>query len=54
MGDFHKNQTCIKRVRPNIPKKVSNFEEHAENFYSVKIVYFYKMGYHAIYSTIVT
>ena len=54
MGDFHMNRTCNKGARPKFPKKVSNFEDHAENFYSDKTVHFYNMGFHAIYSIIVT
>ena len=54
MGDFHMNRTCKKGARPKFPKKVSNFEDHAENFYSYKTVHFYNMGFHAIYSIIVT
>jgi hypothetical protein len=35
-------------------KKVSNFEDHAENFYSDKPVHFYNMRFHAAYSAIDT
>jgi hypothetical protein len=54
MGDFHKNRVYNKGARPNIPKKVSNFEDHTENFYSDKRIHFYNMGFHATYSTLVT
>ncbi len=37
-----------------IAKKLSNFEDHTGNFYSYKTVHFYNMGFHAIYSIIVT
>ena len=35
-------------------KIVSNFEDHAEKFYSDKKVHFYNMGFRATYSLIVT
>ena len=54
MGDFHMNRTYNKGARPKMTKKVSNFEDHAENFYSDKTVHFYNMGFHAIYSILVT
>jgi hypothetical protein len=40
--------------KAKIAKKVSNFEDHAENFFSDKKVHFYKKGFHETYSTIVT
>jgi heme exporter protein D len=43
-----------KGAKPKIKKKVSNFEDHAENFYSDKTVHFYNMGSHGIYFIIVT
>jgi hypothetical protein len=50
MGDFHMNRTYNKEARLKIAKKVSNFENRAENFYSDKTAHFYNMGFHAIYS----
>jgi hypothetical protein len=44
MSDFHMNWAYNKGERPKIPKKVSNFEDHTENFYSDKAVHFFKMG----------
>jgi hypothetical protein len=38
MGDFYMNRAYNKREKLNIAKKVSNFEDHAENFYSDKTV----------------
>jgi hypothetical protein len=52
MGDFHMNRTYNKGVRPKIAKKVSNFEDHAENFYSDKMFHFYNMVFRATYSTV--
>jgi hypothetical protein len=54
MGDLHMNRVYNKGARPKIVKKVSNFEDYTNNFYSDKTVYFYNMGFHATYSTIVT
>jgi hypothetical protein len=58
MGEFHMNRTYnwpkIKGDRPKIAKKVSNFEDHAENFYSDKTVHFFNVGFRATYSIIVT
>ena len=54
MGDFYMKRAYNKGARPKIKKKVSNFEDHAENFYSDKTVHFYNMGFHEIYSTIIT
>ena len=54
MGDFHMKRAYNKGARPKIAKKVSNFEDHAENFYSNKTFRFYNMGFHSIYSKIVT
>jgi hypothetical protein len=54
MSDFHMKRAYNKRARPRIAKKVSNFEDHVENFYSDKMVYFYNMRFHATYSTIIT
>ena len=54
MGDFHMNRTCNKGTRPKNVKKVSNFQDHTKNFYSDKTVHFYNIGFHAIYSKIVT
>jgi hypothetical protein len=54
MGDFHMNRTYNKGERPKTVKKVSNFEDHTENFYSDKTVHFYNMRFHATYSAIVT
>ncbi len=54
MGDFHMNRAYNKGARPKTVKKVSNFEDHTNNFYSEKTVNFYNMGFHATYSTIVT
>ena len=53
MGDFHMNRAFNKGDRPKISNKVSNFEDHAENFYSDKKVHFYNMRYRATYSIIV-
>ena len=50
MGDFHMNRAYNKGENC----KKSKFEEHAGNFYSVKTVHFYNMGFHATYSAIVT
>ena len=49
MDDFYMNR-AYKGSRAKTVKKVSNFEDHAENFYSDKTVHFYNMGFHAIYS----
>ncbi len=54
MDEFQMNRAYIKGDRPKNGKKVSNFEDHTENFYSNKTVHFYNMGCHAIYSIIVT
>jgi hypothetical protein len=54
MSDFHMNRAHKMGARPKIAKKVSNFEDHAENFYSKKTVHFYNMGFRATYSIIVT
>ena len=54
MGDFHMNRTYNKGARPKMTKKVSNFEDHTEKFYSDKKVHFYNMAFHAIYFSIVT
>jgi hypothetical protein len=54
MGDFYMKWVYNKGARPKIRKKVSNFEDHAENFYSDKAVHFYNMGFHAIYFIKVT
>jgi hypothetical protein len=54
MGDFHMNRAYNKEARPKNVKKVSNFEDHTKNFYSDKTVHFYNMGFHAIYSKLVT
>jgi hypothetical protein len=54
MGDFYMNRAYNKWARLKIAKKVSNFEDHAENFYSNKTFRFYNMGFHSIYSKIVT
>ena len=54
MGDFHMNRAYNKGTRPKKVKKVSNFEDHTENFYSDKTVNFYNMGFHGIYSLIDT
>jgi hypothetical protein len=35
MSDFHMNRAYNKAARPKIAKKVSNFEDHAENFHAV-------------------
>ena len=43
-----------KEARHKIEKKVSDFEDHAECFYSDKTVHFYNMGFHATCSTTVT
>jgi hypothetical protein len=51
VGDFQMNRAYNK---PKNVKKVSNFEDHAENFYSNKTVHLYNMPFHAIYSVIVT
>jgi 7-keto-8-aminopelargonate synthetase-like enzyme len=48
------NRAYNKGVRLNIAKKLSNFEEHAENFYSDKTIHFYNMGFHAICSIMAT
>ncbi len=45
---------AIRELDPKIPKKVSNFEDLSENFYSGKTVYFYNLGFYAIYFIIVT
>jgi hypothetical protein len=44
----------MKRASPKIAKKVSDFGDHAENFYSDKTVHFFNVGFHEMYSTIVT
>ena len=54
MGDFHMNWAYYKGDRPKSVKKVSNFEDHTNNFYSDKMVHFYNIGFHAIYSKLVT
>ena len=54
MGDFHMKRAYNKGEKPKIAKKVSNFEDHAENFYSDKTVHFYNIGFHATYSAIAT
>jgi hypothetical protein len=54
MSDFHMNQTYNKGARPKMTKIVSNFEDHAEKFYSDKRVHFYNMGFRATYAIIVT
>ena len=54
MGDFHMNRTYNKGARPKMTKKGSNFEDHAENFYSDKTVNFFNMRFHAIYSLLVS
>ena len=46
MGDYHMNQAYKKGERPKIAKKLSNFEDHTENFINT--------GFHATYSAIVT
>jgi hypothetical protein len=48
------NRAYNKGARLKIAKKVSNFEDRAENFYSDKTVHFYNMKFHATYSAIVT
>jgi hypothetical protein len=48
------NRTCNKGARPKNVKKVSNSQDHTKNFYSEKPVDFYNIGFHAIYSKIVT
>jgi hypothetical protein len=53
MSDFYINR-AYKRARPKTVKKVSNFEDHTNNFYSDKTVHFYNMGFHSTYSTVVT
>jgi hypothetical protein len=54
MGDFHMNRAYNKREKPKIVKKVSNFEDQTEKFYSDKTVHFYNIGFHTTYSAIVT
>jgi hypothetical protein len=54
MGDFHMNRTFNKGARSKMTKKVSNFEDHAEKFYSDKKVHFYNMEFRATYSIKVT
>ena len=54
MGDFHMDRAYNKGARPKMTKKVLNFEDHAENFYSDKTVHFFNVGFHEMYSTIVT
>jgi hypothetical protein len=54
MSDFHMNRTYNKGARPKIAKKVSNFEDHAENFYSDNMVHFYNIRFRETYSIIVT
>jgi hypothetical protein len=44
----------MKRASPKIAKKISDFGDHAENFYSDKTVHFFNVGFHEMYSTIVT
>jgi hypothetical protein len=48
------NRAYHKGTWPKMMKIVSNFEEYAENFYSEKTVHFYNMGFHAVYSAIIT
>jgi hypothetical protein len=43
MCDFHMNRTYNKGAKPKMTKKVSNFEDHVEKFYSDKMVHFYNM-----------
>jgi hypothetical protein len=52
MGDFHMNRTYNKGARPKIRKKVSNFEDHGENFYSDKMFHFNNMVFRGTYSTV--
>jgi hypothetical protein len=54
MCDFHMNLACNKGARPKNVKKVSNFQDHTKNFYSDQTVHFYNIGFHAIYTKIVT
>ena len=54
MDDFHMNRAYNKGASPKTVKKVSNFEDITNNFYSDKTVHFYNMGFNATYSTIVT
>ena len=54
MGVSHMNRTCKKGARPKNVNKVSNFEDLSENFYSDKTIHFFKIGFYATYSTIVT
>jgi hypothetical protein len=54
MGDFRMKRAYNKEARPKIANKVSNLEDHAENFYSDKTVHFYNMGFQTTYSSIVT
>jgi hypothetical protein len=54
MSDFHMNRTCNKGARPKNVKKVSNFEDHTNNFYSDKTIHSYNIRFHAKYSFIVT
>jgi hypothetical protein len=54
MRDFHMKRTYNKGAKPKMTKKLSNFEDNAENFYSDKTVHFYNMRFHATYSAIVT
>ena len=53
MSDFHMKRAYNKRARPKIAKKASNFEDHAENFYSDKTVHLYNMGFQTTYSSII-
>ena len=48
------NRSYNKETIPKTMKKVSNFEDHGENFYSDKKVHFYNMGFLPKYSLIVT
>ena len=41
-------RTYKKGAGHKIAKKVSSFEDHAENFYSDKAVHFFNMEFHAI------
>ena len=43
-----------KGARAKIAKKESNFEDHMKIFYPEKTVHFYYMGFHEIYSILVT
>jgi hypothetical protein len=48
------NRACNKGDGPKSVKKVSNFEDLSENFFSDKTVHIYNMGFYATYSTIIT